>query len=104
MYFCNSALRHDDSNTVVATVSPAVISAPRPVTRRRREAGFLAPGLWLLSPFPKLRFSGSWTFARRLQLRGQPRCFTAFRFKSLAGTLREEAILLVNARRSIRRG
>jgi hypothetical protein len=29
-----------------------------------------------------------WTFARRLQLRGQPRYYTAFQFKSLAGTLR----------------
>jgi hypothetical protein len=57
MFFCNRALRDDNSNTVVATVSPAVISAPRPVTRRRREAGVLAPGLWLLSPFPKLEAS-----------------------------------------------
>jgi hypothetical protein len=32
----NRELRDDDSNTVVATVSPAVISAPRPVTGRRR--------------------------------------------------------------------
>ncbi len=40
----NRGLRDDDSNTVVATVSPAVISAPRPVTGRRREAGILAPG------------------------------------------------------------
>src|SRR5277367_988030 len=30
----------------------------------------------------------SWTVARRLQLRGQPRFHTAFQFKSLAGTLR----------------
>ena len=52
-------LRDDDSNTVVATVSPAVISAPRPVTGRRREAGFLASGSLLASSFPKPQsFSG----------------------------------------------
>src|SRR5277367_3763919 len=51
--FFNRKLRDDDSNTVVATVSPAVISAPRPVTGRRREAGFLAPGSLLSSAFPK---------------------------------------------------
>ena len=32
----------------------------------------------------------SWTFARRLQLRGQPRHHTAFQFKSLAGNLARE--------------
>src|SRR5882757_4847196 len=87
-------LRDDDSNTVVATVSPAVISAPRPVTGRRREAGFLASGSWLPSSFPRLWASvDPWTFARRLQLRGQPRFHTAFRFKSLAGTLRVARII-----------
>src|SRR5476651_691433 len=84
--FFNRRLRDDDSNTVVATVSPAVISAPRLVTRRRREAGFLASGSLLSSSFPKPFQASvdSWTFAIRLQLRGQPRFFTAFRFKSLA--------------------
>ncbi len=41
-----------------------------------------------------------WTFAFRLQLRGQPRFHTAFQFKSLAGTLREREMILVIARRS----
>jgi hypothetical protein len=41
-----------------------------------------------------------WTSARRLQLRGQPRFQTAFRFKSLAGTLREGEIILDIACRS----
>ena len=36
IFMSNRELRDDDSNTVVATVSPAVISAPRPVTGRRR--------------------------------------------------------------------
>src|SRR3984957_5659244 len=57
--------RDDDSNTVVATVSPAVISAPRPVTGRRREAGFLASGSLLASSFPKL-FELQWTRGRSL--------------------------------------
>ena len=91
----------DDSNTVVATVSPAVISAPRPVTGRRREAGVLASGSSLASSFPKqLASVDLWTFARRLQLRGQPRFQTAFRFKSLAGTLREGRIILAIPHRS----
>ena len=34
------------------------------------------------------------TVARRLQLRGQPRCHTAFRFKSLSGTLHVRGIIL----------
>ncbi len=46
-------LRDDDSNTVVATVSPAVIGAPRPVTGRRREAGILAPGSSLPARLPE---------------------------------------------------
>ena len=44
----------------------------------------------------------SWTYARRLQLRGQPRYYTAFRFKSLAGTLRSGGIIRVIAKGSIR--
>ena len=42
----------------------------------------------------------SWTFARRLQLRGQPRYYTAFQFKSLAGTLRVAGMIPVTAERS----
>jgi hypothetical protein len=55
----------------------------------------MASGSWFPSSFPRLWASvGSWTFARRLQLRGQPRFHTAFRFKSLAGTLRVAGIIL----------
>ena len=63
----------DDSITVVATVSPAAPSAPRPETGRRYQAGFLAPGSLSASPFPKpYGFSGVWKRPLRLQLRGQP--------------------------------
>ncbi len=58
-------LRDDDSNTVVATVSPAVIGAPRPVTGRRREAGFLAPGSLLSSSFPR-PYGPQWIRGRTL--------------------------------------
>jgi hypothetical protein len=40
-----------------------------------------------------------WTFAIRLQLRGQPRFHTAFQFKSLAGTLRVSKSYPVSAQR-----
>lgn len=84
----NPCCRDDHSNTVVATVYPSVSGAPRPMARRRRRAGVLAPGSSLPSSFPRSPSVDPQTFARRLQLRGQPRCHTAFRFKSLAGTLR----------------
>ena len=80
--------RDDDSNHVVATVSPAVPGAPRPKTGRPRKAGLLAPGSSLASAFPRLSPSGTWMVARRLQLRGQPRSSTAFPFTSHTGTLR----------------
>jgi hypothetical protein len=74
----------DDSTTVAATVYPAVPSAPRPATRRRREEGLLASGSQLAFSFPRPHASvGQCTLARRLQLRGQPRNYTAFRFNAL---------------------
>src|SRR5580692_69283 len=43
---------------------------------RRHKAGLLASGSSLFVRLPKgFALSGSWTSARRLQLRGQPRVF-----------------------------
>jgi hypothetical protein len=68
----------DDSNIVAAAVYPAAPNAPRLVTRRPCEAGFLASGSTLASTFPRLLKLEVvsvvfWTLAHRLQLRGQPR-------------------------------
>jgi len=69
----------DDSILVAATVHPVIFGAPRPKTGRPCEAGFLASGLSLSSAFPTLLGSVAIRMrARRLQLRGQPRCCTAF--------------------------
>ncbi len=56
-------------------------------TARGRSPGFRVIARVLLPKASKSSVD-SRTFARRLQLRGQPRYCTAFQFKSLAGTLR----------------
>jgi hypothetical protein len=66
---------------VVATVSPAASGHPRPKTGRRRKASLLAPGSVALVRLPRAEAPVAYrTSARRLQLRGQPRSFTAFPF------------------------
>src|ERR1700724_962665 len=83
----------DGSTTVAATVYPAVPSAPRLATRRRREEGLLASGSQLAFSFPRPHASvGQCTLARRLQLRGQPRNYTAFRFNALQHLARARII------------
>src|ERR1700722_9071577 len=99
-----SRSHRDDSTTVAATVYPAVPSAPRLATRRRREEGLLAPGSQLAFSFPRPEASvDQCTLARRLQLRGQPRNYTAFRFFALQHLARARMIPDIRGARGRRR-
>src|SRR5438876_9543973 len=67
------------------------------------KASVLAAGSLRSPPSRGLDASvDSLTFARRLQLRGQPRFHTAFQFNPFWGTLRERRIILITSGRSIR--